>query len=420
MYIGVRSGWPQPVCVVRLSPGVARRPALPPVKNSSSPNGRIRVGIVANEFFGPEVGGIGGFGWAARQVAQLFNEHPEHGFEAVFLNRTLPPAGNGGRTQAHNTPLFTRRAGWLSSARELRAERLDLLLLIDYRPSYRFFAGALPRTPIIVWVRDPRTPEDMRKIETLRIPGAACVRPQGIQTIDCTSLSAVVRASRLLARPVLFATPAPGLVERVPDTYGVTPSDVSFLPNIINLEPGSLLKSERASVVFLARLDPVKRPWLFAELARRFPEVEFLFLGRSHFEGEGAWRSSGLPPNVRLLGHVDGAEKLRLLSSAWVLVNTSIHEGLPVSFLEALACETPIISCQNPEEVVARFGINVGRWDGDGLAALPTFVEALNRLLHDTATRLRLGREGRTWVTETHSTARFLNAYRSMSAGVGL
>ena len=83
---------------------------------------------------------------------------------------------------------------------------------------------------------------------------------------------------------------------------------------------------------FLARLDPYKRPWLFAELARHFPEVEFLFLGKAHHRGEGAWEPNELPDNVKLMGHISGEQKTRILSSAWVLVNTSIHEGLAVSF----------------------------------------------------------------------------------------
>jgi glycosyltransferase involved in cell wall biosynthesis len=381
---------------------------------------RIKVGVVANEFFGLEAGGMGGFGWAAREVSRLFNGHPEHGFEAVFLKPTLPPAGDAGRARVHDTPLITRGPGRLSSVRGVRDARLDLLLFIDYRPSYRFFAGALPRTPIILWVRDPRTPEDVRKINTLTIPGAGDARPQGIREIDCTSLGSIVRASRLLARPLLFATPAPSLSARVPDTYGVNPPGVSFLPNIIDLDPGEVSKSALPRVVFLGRLDPIKRPWLFAELAGRFPGVEFLFMGHRHFEGVGAWEPAGMPPNVRLLQHVDGAEKLRVLSSAWALVNTSIHEALAVSFLEALACETPIISCQNTEDVASRFGIHVGRWDGDGLAALPRFAEALDRLLRDEATRSRLGREGRAWVNGTHNPARFLDAFRSLCAGAGL
>jgi hypothetical protein len=76
-------------------------------------------------------------------------------------------------------------------------------------------------------------------------------------------------------------------------------------------------KSDGPRVVFLARLDPYKRPWLFVELARRFPGVGFLLLGRTHFSGLGSWTPEAVPPNLKVMGHLDGAEKLRLLASAW-------------------------------------------------------------------------------------------------------
>ena len=41
--------------------------------------------------------------------------------------------------------------------------KLDLILSIDYRIGYRRLFKILPRTPIIVWVRDPRPPEDVEK-----------------------------------------------------------------------------------------------------------------------------------------------------------------------------------------------------------------------------------------------------------------
>jgi glycosyltransferase involved in cell wall biosynthesis len=390
------------------------------MKASKNPTRRIKLGIVANEFYDLKIGRMGGFGWAARQVANLFNEHPEHGVEVTFLNRTLQLGGDTTNLQVHQTPLLTRPKGRLAGIRQLRAEKFDLLLMIDYRASYRFFAGALPRTPIIVWVRDPRPPEDVQEINTLRIPGNESTWPQGIEEVDCTSLSKITKASRLFGRRVMFATPAPGLSDKMPGTYGVTPQKVFFLPNIINLYPAEVQKSPRPCVVFLGRLDPCKRPWLFAKLAEQFPEVEFLFMGQSHFAGEGAWRPLALPANVRLLGHVDEAEKLKRLASAWALVNTSIHEGLAISFLEALACEMPLISCQNPEGVVSRYGIFVGRHDGNGLDGLPHFSKALKRLLHDTETRLRLGKEGRAWVTETHSRARFLSAFRALCVNLGV
>ena len=385
-----------------------------------SDNKIIKLGVVANEFFDLSIGRMGGFGWATRQVANCFNKDPDLGVDLVFLSGELSAASGQAEALIHGTRVIPRPQSRFEYCRRVWAEGLDLILAIDYRPSYRPLFRILPRTPIITWVRDPRPPEDVEKINTTRIPGQENIKPKGLDPIDCTSLARVVKASKWLRRPTLFATPAPFLVDKVLGTYGVKPPEVAFLPNIIDLEPGEVTKSEHPRVIFLARLDPYKRPWLFVELARHFPDVEFMFLGKAHHQGEGAWEPDSLPDNVRLMGHVGGEKKLQLLSSAWVLVNTSIHEGLAVSFQEALKCETPILSCLNPENVVSRFGIYVGRWDGTGLEGMPKFVEGLARLLEDKDLRTRLGKEGRQWVTETHNKSRFLEAFNDLCTRAGV
>ncbi len=42
---------------------------------------RIKVGIVANEFFDRRLGRMGGFGWAAAQVASCFRDEPDVGVD---------------------------------------------------------------------------------------------------------------------------------------------------------------------------------------------------------------------------------------------------------------------------------------------------------------------------------------------------
>ena len=381
-------------------------------------NKKIKLGLVANEFFDLSIGRMGGFGWATRQVAKFFKD-PKLGVEVVFLSRELV-AKDQPEILVHGTRLIPRQQSRFEYFRRIWAEKFDLLLVIDYRPNYRSLFGLLPQTPIIIWVRDPRTREDVAKINTIRIPGQEDIIPQGLGAINCTSMAAVANNSKWLLRPVLFATPASFLRDKVLGTYGVQPPEVAILPNIIDIEPGEITKSEKPTVVFLARLDPYKRPWIFAELARHFPEVDFIFLGKAHFEGEGAWKPERLPDNVRLMGHVGGEEKIKILSSAWVLINTSIHEGLAVSFQEALKCETPILSSVNPEDVVSRFGIYVGHWEGSGMEAMPKFIEGLTRLIEDKELRTRLGKKGREWVTQTHSKAPFLQAFTELCHKVGV
>jgi glycosyltransferase involved in cell wall biosynthesis/SAM-dependent methyltransferase len=375
---------------------------------------RVKLGIVANEFFDPALGRMGGFGWVAREAGLCFAQDPGLEVDPLFLTGEL--SGRPGRTeiQSHGIPLLLRQTDRSEYQRGVRARGVDLLLSVDYRPDYDSVFSALPDVPIILWVQAPCPPEDVQKVNALRIPGQEAARPQGITPIDCSGLREVLRRSDSSGRPILFASPAPQLLSKVAGAYGVTVPQLAFLPYILDFDPGPIAKSARPRVVFLGRLDPIKRPWIFVEVARRFPGVEFLLLGQSHFRGEGSWTPGELPANVRPLGHVGGEEKLRLVSSAWALVNTSIHEALPVSFLEALLCEVPIVSCQDPEGLVSRFGYYTGRWDGAGMEAVPHFAEGLARLLEDGERRARLGREGRRWAEEHHGRARFLTAFHRL------
>lgn len=395
-----------------------------PVHSKSTPI-KIKLGLIANEFYDLSLGRMGGFGVAIRQVSDCFNYDPGLDVEPVFLSSGLSNTISESEVYAHGTRLILLPKDKSKCAQILNKEKFDIILTMDYRRNYRPIIEAMPRVPVIIWVHDPRTPYDMKRIEGTRIPGQGDNIPQGLKPVDCTSLAELVKKSKLpfSKRSILFAQPAKYYEEKVVGTYGIQPSEITFLPNIIEHvieEPSNIKKTERPSVVFLARLDPYKRPWLFSELATYFPEVDFIFMGKNHFQGLGAWEQTSLSNNVRLMGHVDGEEKIRILSSAWVLVNTSIHEGLAISFLEALMCETPILSCVDSENVVSRYGVYVGRWDGTGQEAIPKFVEGLQRLLDDDDLRKRLAKNGKDWVKSTHCKSRFLEGFEHLCGESGV
>jgi glycosyltransferase involved in cell wall biosynthesis len=373
----------------------------------------LRVGIVCAEFLAPGVTRIGGFGWAAARAGELLREaHDAPVFVCpdVEALRDIPHSFG-------EIPLIAKHNGVRSFARELWRARPDVLLSIDYRPSYDSVFRVLPRTPLIVWVRDPRPPQDAAAAADIRIPGRPDAVPQGLGKIDCTSLSAVVRWSRRLRRRVAFASPAPdALTPKARGAYGFDPGRLELLPNPIDIAREAGPKSPTPRVVFLARLDPYKRPWVFTELARSFPDVEFVMIGQSHFTGPGSWEPTDLPANVRLAGGLSGEAKLRELDAGWVLVSTAVHEGLAVSFQEALASRTPLLACVDTEQIASRFGIYAGRFGGDGLGALPSLRAGLARLLGDAELRARLGDEGRAWVCGRHTPERFLTALRVLAA----
>ena len=74
-------------------------------------------------------------------------------------------------------------------------------------------------------------------------------------------------------------------------------------------------------------------------------------------------------PNLHFTGHIDGDAKSAHIKTAKLLLNTSIWEGIPVSWLEALSYGTLIVSAFDRDDIVGRFGTFVGEVMGDGMDA---------------------------------------------------
>jgi glycosyltransferase involved in cell wall biosynthesis len=174
-------------------------------------------------------------------------------------------------------------------------------------------------------------------------------------------------------------------------------------------------KSADPLVVFLSRWDRRKRPQLFFELAKLFPQVRFLAFGCSQDEAwDRALRSRhGGTTNLTFAGFVDQFEDdqiWRALSDAWILINTSAREGLPTAMLEALAHRCALLSHINTDHIASRFGFHAG--DGD-LAA------GLEALLCADAWREK-GEAGYAWVREKFELDRVIDqhvaVYRQLTA----
>src|SRR3954452_13308938 len=152
---------------------------------------RIKLGVVTDEFFDPRLGRLGGFGWAARQLARIFNGDPSLGVELVYVAGELFAEPGRLEAEANGSRVLLRRHSRLENLRAMQREKFDLLLTIDYNLGYSVFLRSLPRTPAIVWVRDPRTPEDAEKINGLRIPGTGDATPEELMSHDGRSLATI-------------------------------------------------------------------------------------------------------------------------------------------------------------------------------------------------------------------------------------
>jgi len=171
-----------------------------------------------------------------------------------------------------------------------------------------------------------------------------------------------------------------------------------FLPSPIQVPPGTTRKAERPRFCYLGRWDSRKRPELFLNLAIEFPDVEFIAIGKGRTAAydRKLRQRYGKLPNLQLPGFIDQFTSPRffeLLSSAWVLVNTALREGLPRSFMEAAACECSILSRVDPDGFASRFGFR---------AEHDNFAEGLQWLLDNDHWR-DLGQSARVYVSDTYN-----------------
>ena len=126
----------------------------------------------------------------------------------------------------------------------------------------------------------------------------------------------------------------------------------------------NIVKSNQPTVCFLARWDKRKKPELFFQLAKSFPEIKFIAIGKGRNNNYDRYlrnKYSGLK-NLTMTGFINQFETdelSKILETSWILVNTATREGLPNAFLEALAHKCAILSSLNPENVTESFGYYV-------------------------------------------------------------
>ena len=173
-----------------------------------------------------------------------------------------------------------------------------------------------------------------------------------------------------------------------------------FLPNPVKILEYNK-KSETEKIFFLGRFDKEKNPEKFFKLAEKHSGIKFVAAGRAHKSAiDQRLRGTYNYPNLDLLGHVTGNEKEQLLESGWILVNTSVSECLPVSFLEAASAGCAILSPHDPDGFASNFGYQVEE----------DYAKGLEWLLDGNRWR-ELGKAGHEYVKRTHEHKRVIDKH---------
>lgn len=239
------------------------------------------------------------------------------------------------------------------------------------------------------------------------------VKKPKIFHLHCLNLTFSFFKKHPLARKILERSASTFIVvsklsKKLLEKLGIPEEAIKIIPNSIDLEHFVPSKNERINnlLLFVGRIDPAKDLiTLFKALfCLKFP-VHLIIAGpptdRAYYE---RLRSIAKQINDRhfhkidFVGALEPSYVVKLYQKAAIFVMPSRSESFPMSILEAMACETPVISTNvgSIPEIVHPYtnGILVPCGDHTKLA------KGIQYLLENDSVRQEYGRNGRMLVSE--------------------
>lgn len=370
---------------------------------------KIKAALIIDEYFGGMNTAFGGYGFLARNYIAKYLPDENIDLEVLLAKNNnkwaLFPKSeiiDGIKVIIPPGKKFVKK--WLNR------QSYDIFITIEL--THDILKYDRRNTPIIHWIQDPRPWSEWQEIQTVKMFPELCYWNSELYDI----------VNRLyLNGNIKFVTQGKFLNDKAIMLYRL-PEDVKikYMPNPIDIDYtfNSKTFKKKNNIIFIGRIESVKRGWLFCEIAKQMPEYEFYMIGqtfREKNENESIMaKYHNNIPNLHFVGHVEGEEKYKYIKEAKILVNTSIHEALPITFLEALSYGTLIVSCRNPEDLTSKFGVFVGTILGDGFDGVPKFVNAIRSLINNEELRSKLSEEAIEYIKENHSVRKFQNDMREL------
>lgn len=373
---------------------------------------KIKVALLIDEFFGGAGTAFGGYGFLARKYIAKYIPGKDLQIDVLLeLDKKLEEAS----AEKVDNVMVYRLPGDKQKAKDwLKSQKYDLYLSIEMTwPSHEIMELVEDKN-LVLWIQDPR-PEKFweTKRNSMSVIQDPCVCDNKV--------SDLIRKMNYQGR-VKFISQGYSLNPLAQELYGLQDDfPVDYVPNPIEIDFNFEfdLSKKKKQVIFLGRLEAQKRAWLFCEIAKKMPEYDFYVMGKFfRYEDENKKilepYMNGNIPNLHFMGHMDGEEKEQLIKESRVLLNTSIWEGIPISWLECLQYGTTVVSCLDNENLPSRFGSFVGEVNGDGFESADLFVPAIKKLMEDDEYYKEKAVSAIKYVRENHNIERFKDTLKLM------
>lgn len=119
---------------------------------------------------------------------------------------------------------------------------------------------------------------------------------------------------------------------------------------------------QKEYILWLARCDSWKNPFLFIELAKTFPTEKFVMIAASVRDQEDLFSrvktEASKLKNMKFIPGIQHADGQQFFNKAKISVNTSDFEGFSVAFIQSGFAATPIATLNlNPDSVITTYNL---------------------------------------------------------------
>jgi glycosyltransferase involved in cell wall biosynthesis len=165
----------------------------------------------------------------------------------------------------------------------------------------------------------------------------------------------------------------------------------------------NVAKADRPTVIWVANLKPAKRPEAFLKVVKQVSKslrIRFVMVGRGGHAGSNAdmIEEASRTADLLYIGEKPISEVNELISSAHILVNTSIDEGFPNTFIQAWYRHTVVVTLGiDPDSVLT------GQSCGFVCGTVEEIVNVIEQLVKDRELRARVAKQAFRYVTDAHS-----------------
>lgn len=153
----------------------------------------------------------------------------------------------------------------------------------------------------------------------------------------------------------------------------------TLIRNLFEGEAKPLPQSERQIILWVSTIRPIKRPLLFIELARSFPDEKFVMIGGPDHSNQALFDEVKMQcdrlSNIEFLGFQPLETTETYFDRTRIFVNTSEIEGFPNTFLQAWRRGIPAISYVDPDGIIQKHSL------GFSVESEQQMKDALSKLL---------------------------------------